>query len=136
MKITTSRIKEIIREELSRKNEGTPYEEANTVTIPGVSPQGLSRSLDKGGGLHLADDEVAAAFREALGDFMGVYEMGAGAGFHALVEYEDGRLVKVILPGALATDSAGDPDEPSHASREARYYRKKYGDRYQENKKK
>ena len=109
MKITTARIKEIIREELSRVSEGTrtPYEDANTVTVPGVGPEGLRRSLDDGGGMELEDDEVKAAFAAALGEEPGgVYEMGPGAGFQALVEFDDGRLVKVKLAGGFT----GDPD--------------------------
>jgi len=130
MKITTSRIKEIIREELSRMNEGTRYEDANTVTVRGVGPQGLRRSLDDGGGMQLGDDEIRAAFVEALGEEpAGIYEMGPGAGFQALVELSDGRLVKIKLGGGFTGDYAGDPDEPSHASREARHYRKMYGKR-------
>ena len=106
MKITPNRIKEIIREELSRMNEATPYEGANTITVPGVGPQGLRRSLDNGGGMQLADDEVRAAFAKALGeDPGGVYVMGPGAGFQALVEFDDGRLVKVKLGGGFTGDS-------------------------------
>jgi len=109
MKITPNRIKEIIREELSRMNEATPYEGANTITVPGVGPQGLRRSLDNGGGMQLADDEVRAAFAKALGeDPGGVYAMGPGAGFQALVEFDDGRLVKVKLGGGFTGDSGSE----------------------------
>ena len=109
MKITAARIKEIIREEYSRMNEATPYEEANTITVPGVGPQGLRRSLDNGGGMQLADDEVRAAFAKALGeDPGGVYAMGPGAGFQALVEFDDGRLVKVKLGGGFTGDSGSE----------------------------
>jgi len=109
MKITAARIKEIIREEYSRMNEATPYEEANTITVPGVGPQGLRRSLDNGGGMQLADDEVRAAFAKALGKDPGaVYAMGPGAGFQALVEFDDGRLVKIKLGGGFTGDSGSE----------------------------
>jgi hypothetical protein len=109
MKITANRIKEIIREEYSRMNEASPYEEANTITVPGVGPQGLRRSLDNGGGMQLADDEVRAAFAKALGEAPGgVYAMGPGAGFQALVEFDDGRLVKVKLGGGFTGDSGSE----------------------------
>tara|TARA_R110000823_G_scaffold243655_1_gene367844 strand:+ start:149 stop:538 length:390 start_codon:yes stop_codon:yes gene_type:complete len=109
MQITKSRIKEIIREELSRMNEGTRYEDANTVTVRGVGPEGLRRSLDNGGGMQLADDKVRAAFAKALGEAPGgVYAMGPGAGFQALVEFDDGRLVKVKLGGGFTGDSGSE----------------------------
>ena len=109
MKITTSRLKEIIREELSRMSEASRYEEADIITVPGVGPQGLRRSLDNGGGMQLADDEVRAAFAKALGeDPGGVYAMGPGAGFQALVEFDDGRLVKVKLGGGFTGDSGSE----------------------------
>ena len=112
MKISTDRIKEIIREEYSRMNEATPYEGANTITVPGVGPQGLRRSLDNGGGMQLADDEVRAAFAKALNvdveEPFAVYAMGPGAGFQALVEFDDGRLVKVKLGGGFTGDSGSE----------------------------
>lgn len=112
MKITATRIKEIIREEYRRMNEASRYEEADIITVPGVGPQGLRRSLDSGGGMQLADDKVRAAFAKALNvdvkEPFAVYAMGPGAGFQALVEFDDGRLVKVKLGGGFTGDSGSE----------------------------